>query len=163
MQSARHGPGTRSHETGTRRASAGPAAPRRSLVRSAVALLLQQPSLGTAVAPPYGFEGLRQPGVDLLLQLLDLIQQRPDITTGALLEHFVEHEQRDALHTLAAQVLPGEPATWRHELLDAVAQLARQTLQQRLDELQAKQRSQGLDEADKYELRALLQARLVRA
>ncbi len=163
MQSARHGPGTRGHEAGTRRASAGPATPRRSLVRSAVALLLQQPSLGTAVAPPYGFEGLRQPGVDLLLQLLDLIQQRPDITTGALLEHFVEHEQRDALHTLAAQVLPGEPATWRHELLDAVAQLARQTLQQRLDELQAKQRSQGLDEADKYELRALVQARLGRA
>ena len=45
------------------------------------------------------------------------------------------------------------------ELLDAVAQLEKQTLQQRLDELQAKQRETGLDEADKYELRALLQAR----
>ena len=35
----------------------------------------------------------------------------------------------------------------------------RQTIDQRIDELQDKQRGEGLDEADKAELRELLQAR----
>ena len=51
---------------------------------------------------------------------------------------------------------------WRMELHDAVAQLERQTVEQRIEELQAKNRDGGLDEADKYELRALLQARIGR-
>ena len=50
-------------------------------------------------------------------------------------------------------------AHWREEFQDAIAQLDRQTLQQRVDELQEKQRGPGLDEADKTELRELLQAR----
>ena len=133
-------------------------AQKRSLVRSAIALLLQRPALGLQLERPYGFAALRLPGMPLLLDLLDLVHQRPEISTGALLEHFAEHEQADALRKLAAQALPGDEASWAHELHDAAAQLERQTLQQRIDELQQKQRSQGLDETDKYELRMLLQA-----
>ena len=133
-------------------------AQKRSLVRSAIALLLQRPSLGLQLERPYGFAALRLPGMPLLLELLDLVHQRPEISTGALLEHFAEHEQADALRKLAAQALPGDEASWAHELHDAAAQLEKQTLQQRIDELQQKQRSQGLDETDKYELRMLLQA-----
>jgi len=132
---------------------------KRSLVRSVISLLLQQPSLGAQLPRPYAFAELRQPGMGLLLELLDLIHQRPEISTGALLEHLAEHEQGPALRKLAAQTLPGDEASWALELADAVAQLEKQTLQQRIDELQAKQRSQGLDETDKYELRMLLQAR----
>jgi len=40
-----------------------------------------------------------------------------------------------------------------------VAQLEKQLLVQRLEELLAKQRQQGLDDTDKYELRELLKAR----
>jgi DNA primase len=46
----------------------------------------------------------------------------------------------------------------RAEFLGAIEQLEKQVLQQRIDELQ--QRLSQLDEAEKYELRALLQARL---
>ena len=60
------------------------------------------------------------------------------------------------------QDLPGDEDSWRQEILDAAVQLEKQMLQQRLDELQAKQRSMGLDETDKYELRTLLQARIGR-
>jgi DNA primase len=56
-------------------------------------------------------------------------------------------------------VLPGDEASWGQELQDAVIQLEKQLLQQRLDELQAKQRQQGLDDTDKYELRELLKTR----
>ena len=127
-------------------------------MRSAIALLLQQPALGLQLERPYRFAELRQPGVPLLLEILDVVEQRPEISTGALLEHFSGHEQAEALRKLAAQALPGEEASWAHELQDAAAQLERQTLQQRIDELQQKQRAQGLDETDKYEMRMLLQA-----
>jgi DNA primase len=133
---------------------------KRSLVRSAIALLLQQPALALDLQPPYTFGVLRQPGVPLLAELIALVRERPEITTGALLEHFAEREEVAALQKLAMQALPGEEAKWRDEFLDAMAQLERQTLQQRIDELQAKQREVGLDDADKTELRALLLAKL---
>jgi DNA primase len=131
---------------------------RRSLVRAAIAILLQQPSLAMTLEGHH-FGGLRLPGVELLIELLTLVEQRPDISTGALLEHFEGREEQDSLHKLAAQTLPGDEAMWNQELHDAVAQLEKQLLLQRLEELQAKQRQQGLDDTDKYELRELLKAR----
>lgn len=111
---------------------------KRSLVRSAIALLLQQPALALDLQPPYSFGVLRQPGVPLLAELIVLVHERPEITTGALLEHFAEREEGAALQKLAMQALPGEEAKWRDEFLDAMAQLERQTLQQRVDELKTK-------------------------
>ena len=132
---------------------------KRSLVRGAIAVLLQQPSLALTLGGQHHFQGLRLPGVELLLELLGLVEQRPDISTGALLEHFDGREEQASLHTLAAQTLPGTEASWTQELHDAVAQLEKQLLVQRLEELLAKQRQQGLDDTDKYELRELLKAR----
>ncbi|WJM85550.1 hypothetical protein QUF31_21715 [Dickeya chrysanthemi] len=56
----------------------------------------------------HDFSGLRLPGIDLLMELLALVRQRPEISTGALLEHFAEREEQAALQKLAAQVLPGD-------------------------------------------------------
>lgn len=136
---------------------------KRSLVRAAISILLQQPALGLALAPPYAFRELEQPGVDLLLELLSLVHARPEITTGALLQHFSEREELAALQKLASHAIPGNETIWRMELLDAATQLEKQTVEQRIEELQAKNRDGSLDEADKYELRALLQARVGRS
>jgi DNA primase len=125
-------------------------------VRGAISLLLQHPPLALALEPPYGFASLRQPGVELLAELVALVRERPDIRTGGLLEHFAERDEAAALQKLAMQAMPGDEAAWRNEFLDAVAQLERQTLQQRIDELQAKRAESGLEERDKEELRALL-------
>ncbi|MDQ3495259.1 MAG: DNA primase, partial [Pseudomonadota bacterium] len=129
------------------------------LVRSAIALLLQQPALALELRPPYHFVTLRQPGIDLLTELIAVVSARPEIHTGALLEHFDGRQEASALQKLASQSLPGDEAHWREEFLDAMAQLDKQTLQQRVDELQAKQREGSLDDADKAELRQLLLAR----
>ncbi len=133
---------------------------KRSLVRSAIALLLQQPSLALALPSTDSFSALRQPGVSLLAELMMLVHARPDITTGAVLEHFAEREEINALQKLALQDMPGEAALWQNEFSDAMAQLEKQTLHQRIDELQAKQREIGLDDDDKAELRALLLTKL---
>ncbi|MFT4257398.1 MAG: DNA primase [Pseudoxanthomonas sp.] len=144
----------------TRRAATAAGANKPSLVRSAIVRLLHAPPIALSLPQPHGFAGLRQPGIELLVELLDIVHARPEITTGALLEHFAEREELPALQKLAMQDLPGDETIWRAELLDAAAQLDKQLVQQRIDELQAKQRETGLDETDKYELRMLLQARL---
>ena len=89
-----------------------------------------------------------------------LVQRRPDIRTGALLDHFDDRPEADALQKLAAITLPGDEAAWRVEFADAIARLDQQTMQQRVDELQLKQREGALDAVDKAELRDLLQARM---
>ena len=137
-------------------------AQKRSLVRSAITLLLQQPSLGLEAAIPYVFAGLRQPGVELLTELLDAVQTRPDISTGGLLELFVERDEAASLQKLAGISLPGDAASWQAEFDDVLAQLARQTLQQRVDELMMRMRevgTTGMTPAEKDELREL-QARV---
>ena len=129
-------------------------APKRSLVRSAIALLLQQPALALALEPPYRFAALRQPGVELLVELVALVRERPDIRTGGVLEHFGDREEAAALQKLATQTLPGDEATWQREFLDAMVQLEDQTVQQRIDELNASEAPLNADE--KNELRSLL-------
>ena len=133
-------------------------AQKRSLVRGAISVLLQQPALALALEPPYGFKDLRQPGVELLVELLSLVHSRPEITTGALLQHFAEREELNALQKLASQAVPGNDVIWRQELIDAAEQLEDQAIQQRLAELQSKMGAGPLDGADKYELMALMQA-----
>ncbi|HTL13612.1 MAG TPA: DNA primase [Thermomonas sp.] len=131
-----------------------------SLVRSAITLLLHRPAFALDLQPPFRFAVLRQPGIELLSELVLLVRERPDINTGALLEHFEGREELAALQKLAATTLPGEEAAMGTEFSDAMAQLDRQVVQQRLEELQVLQRDGGLDEDLKQELRDLLQARL---
>jgi DNA primase len=150
-------PGTHIPTRGARNAPASPA-PKRSLVRAAISLLLQQPSLALELQPPYRFVTLRQPGIPLLVDVIALVHARPDITTGALIEHFVDREEGAALQKLAGHSVPGELGGWRADLFGAIDQLNQQAAQQRLAELQA--RMSSLDEAEKLELRELLRTRL---
>jgi DNA primase len=132
------------------------AAPRRSLVRSAIALLLQEPSLAQDAPWPPLFAALRQPGIDLLVELIALLRERQQLTTGALLEHMAEREESAALQKLALQSLPGDSAVWRNEWRDVLGQLDQQTLQQRVEELKARQTESGLSDEEKDELRELM-------
>src|SRR5690554_2211781 len=138
-------------------------APRRSLVRSAIILLLQRPALALELPDSYRFTALRQPGIALLTELIAIIHLRPEISTGALIEHFAGREEADALQKLAAITVPGEEPAWREELLDIVARLDRQTLEQRIEELQARVAEGGfaaLSAEEKDELRQLQAARI---
>ncbi len=133
--------------------------PQRSLIRAAITLLVQQPTLALAIEPPWSFAALRQPGMSLLVELLELGRSRPGLSTGALLEHYAQREEIGALQKLAVADFPGGPDEARTEFLDAILQLERQTRQQRIDDLQARHAQAGLDEEEKAELRSLLAAR----
>nr|WP_300616674.1 DNA primase [Dokdonella sp.] len=131
----------------------------RSLVRAAITLLVQRPALALAIEPPWTFSVLRQPGIPLLIELVDLCRMRPDITTGALLEHYAGREEAKALQKLAVVEFPGGEDEARAEFIDALRQLDRQTSQQRIEDLLRLQVDGALDDAGKDELRQLLAAR----
>jgi len=131
-------------------------APRRTLVRSVIAMLLANPGLAQEVPLPYAFAALDKPGIPLLTELLDFLQERPGINTALLLEHFAGREESGALQKLALTEFPGEPEALRAEFVDALHKLAEQTTQQRLDALIRKQSEAVLDDSEKSELRALL-------
>ena len=151
------------------RLQAGPAAHRavqrpttaqRSLVRSAIALLLAQPGVADQVEKPYRFLSLDKPGVGLLAELLDLVRSRPGINPAMLVEHFAERPEYPALQKLMAAAVVGEPEAQRTEFMDALQRMDEQAVALRRETLHAKMRSGPLDDAEKAELRELLAARV---
>ena len=117
------------------------------------------------------FAALRQPGIPLLVELVALARARPGISTGAILEHFAEREEFVALKKLASQgveditsSVKADFAVWDDEqalataFQGALAQLDKQTRQQRVDELNARRAEvgmTGLSDSEKAELREL--------
>ena len=100
--------------------------------------------------------------MELLTELLDVVQMRPDISTGGLLELFAQREESEALQKLAGISLPGDAKGWQAEFDDVLAQLEKQTLQQRINDLTLRMRevgNAGMTAAEKDELREL-QARV---
>ena len=130
----------------------------RTLVRTAVALIVQNPGFAAAIQPPHLFSTLRQAGIPLLVELIALCRERPEIAPSGILEHFAEREELRALQKLAVMEFPGGEEEWRTEFLDALAQLDRQTQQQRLDDLLRKKSETSLSDDEKDELRRLLPA-----
>lgn len=129
----------------------------RTPVRTAVALLVQNPEFAQAIEPPHLFSTLRQPGIPLLVELIALCRTRDEISTAGILEHFAEREMESkALQKLAVMEFPGGIEEWRGEFLDSLAKLDRDTLQQRIDDLAA--RLSTLSGPEKQELQELLKA-----
>ncbi|WP_267226342.1 DNA primase [Dyella silvae] len=142
-----------------RRTVQRPIVVQRSLVRSAIALLLAQPGVADQVERPYGFLRLDKPGVELLAELIDTARSRPGINPAMLVEHYAERPEYAALQKLMAAMVVGEPEAQRAEFFDALTRMEQQAIVQRRDFLTAKSRESSLDSAEKAELRELLAAK----
>jgi DNA primase len=147
-------------EANLRRPVQRPVAVQRSLVRSAIALLLAQPGVADQVEKPYGFLRFDKPGVELLAELLDTARARPGINPAMLVEHFSDRAEYASLQKLMAATVVGEPEVQRIEFLDALAKMEQQAITQRRDALVSKNREGALSDAEKAELRELLAARV---
>ncbi len=130
-------------------------ATRRSLVRQAIALLLQRPELALQAPQPLPFAGLDLPGLPLLIELIELCRARPDARTAMLIEHFVDRDEHAALYKLAVAEPAGDPGSWTAVFSDALSHLTVQYEDQRLAQLQAQLAAGQLDAQGKDELRAL--------
>ncbi|MCC8613711.1 DNA primase [Xanthomonas euvesicatoria] len=127
--------------------------PRRSLARTAITLLLQQPTLAATIEGSLLFSALRQPGMQLLGDLVRMLQQYPDLTTEQLLHAFEARPEAVALRKLAVLRLDADPQQLREEFSTVVGKLDKQARARRIEALQAQDL---LGDADKRELRDLL-------
>jgi DNA primase len=142
------------------RASARTAPVQRSLVRTAITLLLAQPTLADHVERPYKFLAFEKPGVDLLAALLDVARARPGINPAMLVETFADREEYASLQKLAQADVVGEPEMQQHDFLACLSQMEQQALIQRRTFLSEKLRAGPLNDAEKAELRVLLPMRI---
>jgi len=125
-----------------------------SLIRSAISLLLQQPGLAMQIDVPTSLEGLQLPGAELLLELLQIVHRQPNISTGALLEHFRERKEGQHLQTLLGQETYIDAEGLEQEFDGVLTRLGSLLRRQRLNDLLARQSSLGPEE--KQELSSLL-------
>ena len=129
---------------------------RTTLIRFMITLLLHQPTLARETTVPYPFGTLTLAGANLLIELLDVARSREDMNTAMLLQHFEQHPQSEALHSLllAEHVKPGDAL--RMEFIDGLEQLRLQAVRQRIGELSSAKARGELDNAQNQELQTLL-------
>lgn len=128
----------------------------RSPVRVAIRLLLEQPELCEQVKHPCGFEDLELPGMPLLVELLEILRQRPHLSTGGILEHWRDRPEQQHLAKLATLPLDLPEEGFAEEFCGAVQRLKEQRTRQRTEQLLFKNQQAGLTDSEKTELKQLL-------
>ncbi|MFV8835141.1 DNA primase [Aquisalimonas sp. APHAB1-3] len=137
MERAVAGDGATQPAAESRRPARSAQPQRRTSIRVAVALLLQHPELAARGGEPERFRDLQQPGAALLGQLLELLQEQPHLTAGAILERFRDHAHEEALAKLAA---------WDHLVPEDGVEAEFRGAMARLDALLDEQRLQYLNQ-----------------
>ncbi|MGC0916932.1 DNA primase [Pantoea agglomerans] len=137
-----------------------PVAPplKRTTMRVLIALLIQSPQLANLVPSLDGLSESKMPGLPLFIELVGRCNQNPGLTTGQLLELYRGTNFSQTLETLAI---------WNHMIVDEEAEAVFQdslasiydsALEERLEFLIARERTQGLSADERRELWTLSQA-----
>ncbi len=143
-------PSGRRSTTGLRQKSGRP-----SVVRHAITVLLNYPQACMKLDIEQ-LAGLQRPGVDLLHDLIETVQEEPNITTAGILERWRHRENGPHLMKLAAAETPvDEDFDATAELADCLQQLVLAGRKERVEFLIEKQRVSGLSDDEKSELRQL--------
>ncbi len=124
-------------------------------LRTAIALLLDQPKLAFLQATRSIPIEADNPGTRLLSQLLQQITRQPEITTAQLLESWRDRPEGEHLNRLVASRLPKEH---REEVFtDALRKIRLQQVSERIQQLQAQLQQSVPDNLALQQLQALLQ------
>ncbi|MCF5865485.1 DNA primase [Aeromonas veronii] len=127
-------------------------------LRRALALMVQYPAVAAKLPSMPELAGLRVQGIKFLLQLHQQILAQPSITTGILLEHWRGTKEGEILAQLAMyypfeEINPDQAPDIQRELEDTFFGFTSQVLNQRIEELQNKERP---SQAEMQELMMLL-------
>ncbi|MHB8427551.1 MAG: DNA primase [Acidiferrobacterales bacterium] len=146
----------------TRRSTAAQRPPQRntggvpSLAQTALALLVQHPRLGRLVGDPQPFLALDGKGIPLLVALMRLLNEQPDLNTGSIIEHFRDSEYLHHIGRLAAREHPMHQQDVDAEFVGLLHRLRCEANRQQIERLSGKERAAGLNSAEKSELVRLL-------
>ena len=144
--------------TATRTDQPGGTKGRPSLVRQAITLLLQCPELAAETGEVALFSGLEQRGMPILLKILEQLNERPGLSTAALLENWRGTRYADHLAELVARDGLHDRDAMSHEYRDIIDTMCRRYLDQELQNLSTKPHNDWT-ESDRERMQALLQAK----
>lgn len=135
----------------------------KSPVSLALALLLQYPPLIKEVQNPQCLDGIELAGVAVLRQLLQLLKNNPQLTTGALLENWREDKYAERLAKLAAEevMLPAEQLNV--ELNGAFNRIIELAQEEKIQLLLNKAEENSLAQEERLQLQELLLKRQTRS
>lgn len=122
-------------------------------IRMAITIVLQYPILAREIDDVAAIQAVKQPGVNILQELLETLHQHPHLTTAALLERWRDKENGAHLQKLALQPLSLSADALKHELTGIVSRLQKEAKSQRINELTSKPFSE-LTEAEKAEVKS---------
>lgn len=127
-----------------------------SPVRTVISLLLEQPQLAQLASEPARLKELEEPGISLLVELLELIQQRPNISCGVILEHWRDRPESKHLNKLARTTSAIPVEGYEHEFNDALRLLDKQRVERSYTKLLRKGEMGNLSPEEKQLLTQLL-------
>jgi DNA primase len=132
---------------------------RGSLVRQAVARLLRFPAIAGSIsaAERAGLNTCEEPGIDLLRDLLDDLCVHPLSVPAQVLERWADRSGGEHLgRLLEREEVLGDAQAAALELKAALAKLAAQAVDRRLEALEAKSRTGRLDSTELEEFQNLM-------
>jgi DNA primase len=136
-----------------------PAGRRRpTLVRQAIKLLVNYPQLGAQLDRPSRLADIGQRGIPMLVELLDITADKPDMTPAGLLERFRDRPERPHLEALLTEEMLVDEMGAVAELADSLARILSSAAEQRLEELVAAAEDRTLSAEEKAEFRHLRQS-----
>lgn len=128
---------------------------RMSQARLAVTLLLQHPRLAALAGDVRRFSGLQTPGMDVLVKLLETLQEKPELSTAALLERWRDTREGVFLMKLAQWQHPVPAEGVETEFQAALERLYAAGIEQRKELLIDKSRGGELSPEEKLEWKKL--------
>jgi len=138
-----------------RGSSSGPQEPP-SIVRRAIALMLQHPALAQKLSNESELADLDLPGMPLFLELYGMLKNSPTMNTAAIIESFSDSEYQHHLSRLAVWDYPALAENVEMEFGVVINRLCDALSKQRTERLLQKQHAQGLNQTEKDELARLL-------
>lgn len=131
----------------------------RSPLRLAIALLLQSPQLYFSCKELLNIHALDMEGLNLIRQIIEQIEDCPQITTAGLIEHWRHSDLFNSMLKLATwdHLVPEEAL--EKEFTDIIQFLQKQALEIKINHYLDKSRKEGLDASEKQTLQTLVQER----
>ncbi len=125
-------------------------------MRKAIGLLVQNPGFHQHVEQPQCLKENTEPGADLLLQLIELLRQQPNLTTASLLEHWRGKKAYQHLLKLASwdPQIPQEIA--EDEFMQAFERIQACLPEQQLQLLLSEAKNRPLTHEEKQKMKNLL-------
>jgi DNA primase len=127
-----------------------------SVVRLAIAMLLQHPSLAEQVPEDPGWVSLDLPGMNIFLAVLRMAKSAPRLNTASIVESFRDSEHQHIIAKLAVWQHPALEQNVALEFNGLMQRLQELAVKQRIDELLQRQRNGLANQAEKAELARLL-------